>query len=282
MMPSLSTYQQKHLIAWLLPPLAVFALVFFGLSPAQGESTAAISQGFKTTDASLVTGALVSMTAGSQNSVELSNTERANRLIGILGDNPLIELGNNDKEARVVTSGTTQALVSDINGDVKTGDRITPSPINGVGMRATASSMSVGTAQADLASVTATTKVVNDKNGQPQSVKIGGIPIQISVAYYIAPENENAFMPPFLQSTANYIADKDVSPVRILVSMIILTFGFASIVILMYSSIRSSIISIGRNPLSESAVRKGLLQVCAMAIGILLVMLVAIYLVLTT
>lgn len=279
---SLPIYRLKHRTAWLISPLVALVFALISLMPVQGESTAAISQGFKTDETDLAAGALISLKSGSQNSVQLSNTERANQLIGVLGDKPLIELSNNAQEVQVVISGTTQVLVSDINGEIKIGDRITPSPINGVGMRATASSLVVGTAQIDLTPANATTKSIKDKNGQSQNVKIAAIPVQINVTYFAAPENENAFVPPFLQSIANTVADKDVSPVRILVSMLILIFGFASIAILLYSSIRSSIISIGRNPLSEGAVRKSLFEVGATSLGILLVMIIAIYLILTT
>ena len=257
-------------------------LGFFSLGSIHAESTAAISQGFKTSEANLAAGALVSLTAGSQSTVQLTNTERVNQMIGVIGDRPLIELSNNDKEVQVVISGTTLALVSDINGDIRSGDKITASPINGVGMKANASSLVVGTAQDDLSTVKTTARTINDKQGQPQSLKVGAIPVQVNVTYYVAPDDKDSFLPPFLQSLANTVAGKEVSAIRVLISTIVLVFGFISIAVLLYSSIRSSIISIGRNPLSESAVRKSLFEVGATALGILLVMLIAIYLVLTT
>ena len=203
-------------------------------------------------------------------------------MVGVVGQKPLIELSNNGQEVQVVISGTTQTLVSDINGDVKAGDKITASPINGVGMKAVDSSLVVGTAQNDLGSVTTTTKSVKDKQGQDVQVKIGLVSTQINVTYYVAPDEQKTFLPPFLQALANAVAGKDVSPVRVIVSSIVLIFGFIAIAVMLYSSTRSSIISIGRNPLSEGAVRKSLFEVGATALGILLVMLIAIYLVLTT
>jgi len=258
---------------------------FFALSSSQSaaaETTAAISQGFKTNEKELATGALVSLTPGSQSTVQLGNTERVNQLVGVVGDKPLIELNNNDKETQIVISGTTGTLVSDINGAVKTGDKITASPITGVGMKAVDSALVVGTAQADLSSAQTTDKTVTDKTGKQQKVKVGSIPVQVNVTYFVAPDDNKSFLPPFLQSLANAVAGKDVSPVRVLISSLVLALGFVSIAVLLYSSIRSSIISIGRNPLSEGAVRKSLFEVGATAFGILLVMLIAIYLVLTT
>ena len=279
---SLSSHFRKIRAVWLLGLLIASIVGLFGSATAEAESTAAFSQGFKTTETDLAAGALVSLTSGSQNTIQLSNTDRVNQLIGVIGDRPLIELSNNDKEAQVVISGTTLTLVSDINGDIKTGDKITASPINGIGMKANASSLVVGTAQSDLGAVTTTQKTVNDKRGQPQTVKIGAVPVQINVTYYVAPQDKNAFLPPFLQSLANSVAGREVSAVRVLIASIVLVFGFISIAVLLYSSIRSSIISIGRNPLSEGAVRKSLFEVGATSLGILLVMLIAIYLVLST
>jgi len=273
---------QKIRSVWILSLLATVVCGVFGCGYARAESTAAISQGFKTSETDLATGALVSLTSNSQNAVELANTDHVNQLAGIIGDKPLIELSNNNKETQVVISGTTSALVSDINGEIKTGDKVTASPISGVGMKASESSLVVGTAQANLSSVATTSRTVNDKKGQPQTVKIGSIPVQVNVSYFLAPNDKNSFLSPFLQSLANSVAGKEVSPVRVLISSLVLTFGFISIAVLLYSSTRSSIISIGRNPLSEGAVRKSLFEVGATSLGILLVMLIAIYLVLST
>lgn len=268
--------------AWFLSLLMVPILGLFFWHAAAAESTAAISQGFKTNEKELTPGALVSLTPGSQSTVQLSNTERINQLVGVVGDRPLIELNNNDRETQIVISGTTETLVSNINGDIKTGDKITASPITGVGMKAKDSTMIVGTAQVDLSSISTTDKTITDKQGQQQKVKVGAVPMQVNVTYFAAPEDDNAFLPPFLQALANSVAGKSVSPIRVLVSALVLLLGFISIAVLLYSSIRSSIISIGRNPLSEGAVRKSLFEVGATALGILLVMLIAIYLILTT
>lgn len=249
---------------------------------AQSNDAAAISQGFTTSETDIATGAIVSFTPNSQSSIQLSNIDRVTQMAGIVGNKPLIELSENGKEVQVVISGTTQTLVSDINGEIKAGDKITASPINGVGMKAVDSSLVVGTAQSDLASVKTTTKSVQDKQGKSVDVKVGLVPVQVNVTYYVAPDEQKTFLPPFLQAIANSVAGKDVSPVRVIVSSVVLVFGFIAIAVLLYSSTRSSIISIGRNPLSEGAVRKSLFEVGATALGILLVMLIAIYLVLTT
>ncbi|HET8670174.1 MAG TPA: hypothetical protein VFM05_05950, partial [Candidatus Saccharimonadales bacterium] len=180
-----------------------------------------------------------------------------------------------------VTSGLTMALVSDINGVVRNGDKVTASPIEGVGMRATESTVVVGTAQGDLGRVDSETRQITTKDGAKRTVKIGLLPVQVSVAYFTIPEETSPFVPGFLQDLANNVTGRNVSSIRVLVAALILVLVFVIVTVLIYSSVRSSIISIGRNPLSESAVRKSLFEVGLTVLAILLFSVLVMYLVLT-
>jgi hypothetical protein len=173
-------------------------------------------------------------------------------------------------------------LVSDIESEIKNGDRIAPSPIDGIGMKAGTNTMVVGVAQADLSSVKTSQHYITDKDGKVHTVHIGLIPVQVNVTYYASSTEGEAVVPIFLQDFANAVAGKHVTAVRVLIALIVMLVAFVSIGILLYASVKSSIISIGRNPLSESSVRKGLLQIGLTVIGILLFTLITIYLVLTT
>lgn len=267
--------------------LAVFSalLLLIGLltaMPGHAQNTAAISQGFQTNESNLTTGALVSLERGDKGKVELSNTDRVEQLVGLIGDKPLVSLSSNTTEVQVVISGIAPALVSNINGDINTGDKVTASPINGLGMKATNSAQVIGTAQEDFKNVKTREITITDRDGKQQIVRAGTLPIQVNVTYYAVPEKENqTFLPSFLQQIANSVAGREVSVTRVLVALLVLLAGFVCAGVLLYSSVQSSIISIGRNPLSEGAVHKSLLQVGATSLGILLVMVIAIYLVLT-
>lgn len=244
-------------------------------------NSASIAQGFETADTEVKTGALVGLEPGKNNSVQLSNADRADALLGVVGAEPLLEIGSGGT-VQVVTSGVTLALVSDINGAITAGDKIAPSPIAGIGMKATSSSVVVGTAQAELASIKTTDHFITDTDGKVHTIKAGLMPVQVNVTFYAVTGEAASYVPAFLQAAANSIAGRQVSPVRVLVALVVVLAAFVSIGILLYASVRSSIISIGRNPLSEGAVRKSLLQVGAMIIGILLITVIAIYLILTT
>lgn len=257
-------------------------LTIFAGSLVNAQNAAAISQGFLTSETNLTVGALMSLKPGSNNTVELSNSDRADRLVGTIGENTLLELGDQSENVQVVTSGIAQVLVSDANGTINAGDKITASPIDGIGMKATQSVQVVGTAQATITSVETQTKVVSAADGTQKSVKIGKIPVQINVTFYLAPDDKSSYLPAFLQDFANAVTGKEVSPVRVVIAALILILAFLSIAVLLYSTVKSSIISIGRNPLSEKAVRKSIFQIGGTVIGILLLTLITIYLILTT
>jgi hypothetical protein len=246
---------------------------------AQGSSS--IGQHFDTKDTAVTPASLVSFAGDDSKSVELSRIDQASRIAGVVGSKPLIELSESGGGIQVVTSGTTLTLVSDINGNISTGDKITISPIMGVGMRATENGVVVGTAQGSLADTSTETRELTDQAGKKQKVKIGLVAVQVAVAFYSPDDGSTSFLPTFMQEVANRVSGRNVSPIRVLIAALLLLLTFLSIVVLLYSSVRSSIISIGRNPLSERAVRKSLFQVGLTILTVLIFATVIIFLILT-
>jgi hypothetical protein len=257
-------------------------ILSIGMSSLSAQGVSSIAQGFQTKDSGVVAGAIVSLKGSTPNTVELATPSNVQNLIGIAGSKSLIELSNGTGSVQVVTSGTTSTLVTDINGDIKTGDRITASPIAGVGMKATTSGVVVGTAQANLSGVTTRNQQVTDKKGKTSNVKIGSVPVQVDKVFYQAPSDNDSFLPPVLSDFASSVAGHDVSPVRILAASLLIALLFVIVTILLYSAVRSSIISIGRNPLSEQAVHKSLLEVGLTIVGVLVFTVIVVYLILTT
>jgi hypothetical protein len=248
---------------------------------AQDQPNGTISRGFKTGGADMVAGTLVSTRQGDPDTAELATAESSDRLLGVVSQAALVELSSPDEsEVQVLLNGTAQALVSDLNGSIKAGDKITASPLSGIGMLATEDSQIVGTAQSDFTLKSSKTKVVTDKNGKTHTVHVGTIPIQIAISYYVAPTSQ--FMPAFLQNLANSIAGRPVSVLRILISCVLLLFAFGSITILIYTSVRSGIISLGRNPLAASAIQRGLIGVIVIVVLTALLSMASVYLILTT
>ena len=245
-------------------------LLFLMGSSASAAGGPSIAEEFKTDDAGVVIGMLVSLKADTPDTVEPSTTDTMTRLTGVVGYKSLIELSKNGgKGVQVVTSGVVAALVSDINGPIHKGDKITASPIAGVGMKATSTTLVIGTAEADLTSVTTKSRNITEKNGQKKNVAIGALPIEVEKGLYETSQEQGIFLLSGFQNVATRLAGHQVSLVRVLIATFLVLFLSVSILILLYAAIRSSIISIGRNPLSEGAVRKSLLQVGLIAIGAL-------------
>lgn len=148
----------------------------------------AIAQGFQVSKTdNIVSGALVSTTKNNPQLVEPATADSTARLIGVIDKNPLIAISDSGKEAQVVLSGITSVLVSDINGPIHAGDKITASPIAGVGMLATVDNQIAGTASAKLNVATAQTRTITDTSGKSHTVHIGYVSLQVGVMYYRAP-----------------------------------------------------------------------------------------------
>ena len=270
---------QKHTFVIALGTLSSLGLLFPIIASAQG----ALSQAFTTTDSSLVAGTLVDLKSGTENAVEKATSSNASQLLGVAASDPLIALGSGTQEAKIVTSGLTPTLVSDINGTVKVGDKITASPIQGVGMKAGTSTEIVGTAESNLSDSSTESEQVKDKNGVVTNVKVGIIAVQVNVSYYVvAPNKLNGIVPTFLVNVGSSIAGKDVSPLRVLIGFCSLLVGFIVAGIMLQAGVRSGIISLGRNPLASGILRRSLLDVLVTSLGLLSITVIAFYLILTS
>lgn len=163
---------------------------------------------------------------------------------------------------QVATSGTEPTFVSNVNGDIKVGDRITASVIEGVGARAVTSTKIIGIAQAsfDAHTAGAQKQSVSDTQGKKHDFYVGQIPVVIGVTNYSVTQKTTP-IPPAFQQFANVVAGKQAGLVSVMISFLLLiaTFVFAGVVL--YSAIRSSIASVGRNPLARGQVTRSLLQV---------------------
>lgn len=234
-------------------------------------------------ESQLPVGSIVSLKANTVDEVAAASSSSVDNLLGVVinASTALIALtGTSDNEVQVATSGTAQVLVSSINGDIARGDHITASPITGIGMKATNNIRVIGVAQGDLAAGTATQETYTDADGIEQTVLIGQIPVLVNVSYYFK-EPERTIIPTALQNVANALAGKQVDTLPIILAAAIFIVMLIVVVSIVYSMIKSSIISVGRNPLSQSAIYRDLIQLSALVVGILAVGLIAIYLILT-
>ena len=263
--------------------LLLFALAILGFAlPAGTSALTTISQGYTTGD-KLSLGSIVSLTNNSSEQVSAANSTNSNGILGVVIDagNSLLALTNGQtNQIQIATSGIEQVLVSNINGDISQGDQITASPISGVGMKATTNAKVIGIAQDSLSGTNGSTETYTDQSGNKHTVTIGNVPVLVNVSYFYK-QPDKTLIPSAIQNIANALAGRSVNTLPILISMGIFIVTLIVVVSIVYPMIHSSIISVGRNPMSQSAVYRDLIQMSALVLAILGVSVVAIYLVLT-
>lgn len=241
-----------------------------------------VSQSY-TADDALPLGSLVSLKKDTADHVIPSLTSNAENLFGVVitEDGSLLTLKNpQGKQVQIATSGTVPVIVSDVNGVIKQNDHITASPIAGVGMKATANVRIIGIAQGDMKVTSEGKQEYTDKDGHKQTVQLGQVPTLVNVSYFFK-EPEKSVIPTAIQNVANSLAGRQVSTVPIIISGAIFLVTIIVVMSLIYSMIKSSIISIGRNPMSQAAVYRGIIQLSALVLAILSGGIISIYFVLT-
>lgn len=266
----------RHLLAYLVVS-SVVVVTMFAFS---ARAATPISEGYAT-ETKLPVGSIVSLRENTADSVEPSTVSNSDNILGVVinSENSLLAVTNNEKlEAQVATSGTAPVIVSDINGEVQKGDHITASQIPGVGMKATGNVRIVGIALNKMTN--ASKQSYKDKSGAEHSLNVGQVHLQVGVAYFFK-EPEKTLIPTAVQNVANALAGRQVNALPVLVSAGIFLVTIIVVVSIIYSMIKSSIISIGRNPMSQSAIYRDLIQMSALVLGILSVGMLAIYMVLT-
>jgi hypothetical protein len=225
-------------------------------------------------------GSLVSLVQVHGSIVESANSSNSTSLIGIsvAANTSLLEINSSANTVQVATDGTASTLVSTINGSINVGDQVGVSPINGIGMRVSPSTRVIGIAQSTFSSSStgATAEQVTDSKGKTKTIEVGYIPIGIA----IGTSNQGTQQQTGLQKLAKNFLGHPISNTRIIVALIIAAIAMASIISLIYASIYSTIISIGRNPLAKFEVMRTLMTVMGMVLIIASISCLIIYLLL--
>lgn len=259
------------------------ALLFVAVTvPISVHAATSISQAF-TSEEQLPLGAIVSLKNNAADLVSPTYTDNLGSIYGVVVNDtssPIILSNGAENEVHVATSGVTSVLVSDINGKISQGDHITASPIKGVGMKATNNVKTIGVAQGEPRLTSSSKQEYTDENGKKHPVTLGEVSLLVNVGYFYKTP-EKTLIPGAIQNMANALAGKSVDPLPIIISAAIFIITLVVVASIIYSMIRSSIISVGRNPMSQSAIYRDVIQLSALVLGILTVAVVTIYLILT-
>jgi hypothetical protein len=231
-------------------------------------------------------GMIVGLSKVDSTKVEAINSSRVNEAIGVTvnnNDSPITLSGENEQVFVANTSEYT-VLVSDQNGRIRPGDYITLSSISGIGMRADEfQSVVIGQATQeflgrDSASYLSSTQV-KDNAGNTKNINIGKVKVNIGIAKNPLAKNVTD-APEILRRAGQTIAGRAVTAPRLYISLVLLVIVSAISASVIYSAVRSGIISIGRNPLSRKLIIRGIFQMVLVSLIIFLAGMFGVYLIL--
>lgn len=241
-------------------------------------------------DAPMQTGTIVRLVSdktNKANKVAPANQANLGSMYGVVVDPARLSVTINSglpNEVQVATAGTFDVLVNTQGGAIKTGDYVTLSALDGVAMKADTEQKTVfGRAAGSFDGKTngiGEVTLKDTKGKETQKVVIGVIPVAIDVRSNPNDKSTKANVPKFLQRIGEAIAEKPVGPLRIYLSIGITAISIMTALIILYSGVRSSLFSIGRNPLSKKSIFRGLLEIILTSIIILIIGLFAVYLLL--
>ncbi len=188
-----------------------------------------------------------------------------------------------EQQVLVATSGKYSAIVSNQNGQIKIGDYLAISAVDGVGMKANSKQEEVfGKAAGNFtgtANVIGSVKLKDTQNKE-SVVTLGRIEVDINISHNPLTQKTVDFLPAFMSSIAVQVADKPVSVARIYLSTVILVITALISGNMLYSGIRGGMIAVGRNPLSKKSIIKSLIQTVMAGMIVFVVGIVAVYLLL--
>lgn len=237
---------------------------------------ATLAQEFNTTQR-LPLGGIVSLNKEASE-VELASSDNMDNLYGVIVANGDVSFDSradqNISTVPVANSGVIDTLVSNNTGAVKAGDPITVDDVAGVGQKANSSGRIIGIAQSDLNEQDNSAKQVSIvQNGGQKYITVNTVQVKIGVAQYTVPSandgsngtdtNRNKVL-----QVADSLAGKQVKPYSVVIAALLLLIGIFVSVFLITSSGYASMISIGRNPLSEKKIIRSLLRMLVISVAI--------------
>ena len=265
--------------------VGVFAVTAPAVQAADQNGTGV--QGYAA-DAPLDHGTIVRLTGKNSNQVTIATQAQAQNMFGVTVDRNQLPLTITNaglkNEVFVAVSGTYNVLVSTQGGPIVSGDYVTMSSVDGVAMKASTKEKTVfGRAGGsfDGKGVALGTTSLKDTSGKTnKTVTLGLIPVTIDIRSNPNTKSTKVKVPSFLERIGLAVAEKQVSPIRIYLSIAIMAVSVIAAIAIIYSGVRSGVISIGRNPMSKKSIFRALIEIILTSILILIIGLFAVYLLL--
>jgi hypothetical protein len=225
-----------------------------------------LSQGY-TSDEPLQKGMLVKDSDNDPNKVEALKQEDIDKLKGVVvqqNDSP-VTLSSEGQNIFVASTGNFEVLVSDENGPIAPGDYISISSLAGIGMKVrNDQSIVAGRASAEF---DGEKNNIGSAEINGRKISFGRIPAVIEIVrnpMYKSPDGTS--VPKILERISVTVAGKQVSSTKMWLAAAVFLGSLFVTGTMLYSGARSSLLSVGRNPLSKTAIIKGLVQIVAMSL----------------
>lgn len=232
-------------------------------------------------------GRIVTLEGKNANKVKPATQGDVQNMFGVTVDPQQIPLTISHEgvqnETYVAVSGTYNVLVSTQGGDIKSGDYVTLSSLDGIAMKTGDQEVTVfGRANAGFSAKDSSlgTQELKDSSGGTKTVSLGLVPVTIDIKNNPNHKSTKVNVPDFLERVGRQIAEKEVSPVRIYISVGIAVVSLIAALAVLYAGVRNSVISIGRNPMSKRSIFRALIEVILTSLLILIIGLFAVYLLL--
>ncbi|MDB5186085.1 MAG: rane protein of unknown function [Candidatus Saccharibacteria bacterium] len=266
----------------LLAFAGLVVLVFLSIQTSLGAQS--FTQGYGA-DETLQRGMIIKIKESDTTKVEPVTYETADKMHGLVVDpnDAPVTISSEGKKVFVANSGHYDVLVTTQNGAINPGDYVAVSALHGIGMKAgTKELVVVGRALGsfDGKSGAIGSAEIKDSAGKTSKVSIGLVSLDISVSRNPNLKLEEPNLPEFLRQASEAIAGKKVNPVRVYIGTIIFVISSIIAAVLLYSGVRSGIISIGRNPLSKKSIIRSMFQVVITGLIIFVTGLFGVYLIL--
>lgn len=235
----------------------------------------AVSQSYGS-EGSLSPGMIVQLDTKHPTKVLASTQAQASRMHGVVvtPNSTPVSLSSNSpgQQVYVATDGDYSVLVSDQNGPIRVGDYVTISSVAGVGMKADpAQSAVLGKA---LNAFTATNDVISTaalkESGHNVTLHLGYVAVDLSIAHNpLYQPAKTTQVNNYLQKFGQSIANKQVSLLRVYMSIIAIVASAIVAGMLLYAGVRTSMVAMGRNPLARRSIIRSLMQVVFTSLSVL-------------
>ena len=254
---------------------------------AAGNNSSIFIQSFNATP-SVVTGMVVALNPKDTTTVLPLTSQTINNMLGVvvpLNDSTIVLTPQTATASQILVanSGHYELLVSNQNGSIEKGDYITMSSLPGIGMKADTSKPKIigkATSNFGKGSDSLETVTLKNNNGSTTDVSVGLISADVYLGSNPFYQNNLSSIPGFLSRVADTITNKPISPVRIYLSTFVLLMALLITGIILYSTVRNSIVAFGRNPLARKNIIIGMVQTTTIALIILIAGVFAVYLIL--